>query len=580
MKIRKFIAGAAVAVLATLGVGLTAQSASAHTPTASATCEALTVDATYYETKPGTPESGTPTITKANPDYKPATEGTASVWAVFSPNDSQGTFQGPPTYPTDARGTWQVKGELPGGHAGPNGVYQNGNGNGSWFYRAAAIPGTPAVGEPNITVPNPDYKPATPGDNAPNTVVVTIDGTQVVSTTFGSSYHNVIPFSDKTVAHTWSVTITAWNDPQGYNGWTKTISGTTTPCVTEVPPVDFDKLSGTITVDCEAETVTFTAKNENDVAVTFLTQFDANGDGTPDSGDGFEVGANASDTSVYDFSLFEPNSTLTAYLLVADGEGTHEVAKSAEFTTKSCAEVPPAPANPTAVITAVCGAADIVLTNPVGENANQLTASFVVKVDGKVYDTPAVVAGESQEIHLTFPEDSGDHTVEVFQAGTSEWKSIAKKTVKSDCILPQPKDKVTNGDWSKPVFDCKSEAGDEVAIERTVTTTPYKLVEGEWVLDTENAKTTTEDGTYTVTAEDIEALDCAVVVPPTEQPKPTPSTTPAPPITGGLAATGGDPLVTLWALSGGALMVALGALAVVFEARRRQLAKQKADIEV
>src|SRR5690606_3488018 len=37
------------------------------------------------------------------------------------------------------------------------------------------------------------------------------------------------------VMHDWTVTITAWNDVDGSKGWTRTISGTTTPCI---PPVE------------------------------------------------------------------------------------------------------------------------------------------------------------------------------------------------------------------------------------------------------------------------------------------------------------------------------------------------------
>lgn len=73
-----------------------------------------------------------------------ATKGTPGVWENFSPNDDKGPFDGPPDYPYDKRGTWNAHGELPPGQAGPDGVYQNGNGNGSWFYREA---GTPAKAE-------------------------------------------------------------------------------------------------------------------------------------------------------------------------------------------------------------------------------------------------------------------------------------------------------------------------------------------------------------------------------------------------------------------------------------------------
>lgn len=60
------------------------------------------------------------------------------VWQNFSPNKDQGTFEGPPSWPTDPRGTWQHQNkDIPGGHQGPDGVYQKGQGNGSWFYRNA-----------------------------------------------------------------------------------------------------------------------------------------------------------------------------------------------------------------------------------------------------------------------------------------------------------------------------------------------------------------------------------------------------------------------------------------------------------
>lgn len=82
----------------------------------------------------------------------PATEGTPAVWANFSPNDQQATFVGPPTYPTDERGTWHDHGTLPPGQAGPDGVYANGNPDkgGNWFYRQAAVEGTPAVTEERL----------------------------------------------------------------------------------------------------------------------------------------------------------------------------------------------------------------------------------------------------------------------------------------------------------------------------------------------------------------------------------------------------------------------------------------------
>jgi hypothetical protein len=65
-----------------------------------------------------------------------------------------------------------------------------------------------------------------------NSVTVTIDGTVVGSNTnFGTTFTQSYTFSDQTVAHTWQVDYTAWDDPSGSHGWTGSQSGTTTPCV-------------------------------------------------------------------------------------------------------------------------------------------------------------------------------------------------------------------------------------------------------------------------------------------------------------------------------------------------------------
>jgi hypothetical protein len=65
----------------------------------------------------------------------------AELWQNFSPNNQQQKFEGPPDWPDDPRGTWQhIDKPIPPGHQGPDGVYQRGEGNGSWFYRRAAVP--------------------------------------------------------------------------------------------------------------------------------------------------------------------------------------------------------------------------------------------------------------------------------------------------------------------------------------------------------------------------------------------------------------------------------------------------------
>ena len=65
-------------------------------------------------------------------------EASPEVWANFSPDHQQGPFEGPPSFPFDERGTWHLHDKIPGGHAGPDGVYNqsnDNNGRASWFYR-------------------------------------------------------------------------------------------------------------------------------------------------------------------------------------------------------------------------------------------------------------------------------------------------------------------------------------------------------------------------------------------------------------------------------------------------------------
>lgn len=497
----KLAALALVGALIGGGVATTAGtgSAEAHDNTASATCSALTVNAVYYETKPG---KGEPTLTVNNPDYKPAVPGVPAVGyptisvEIANPNYVPGKDGVPAVTKTEYLYKQLVTGKT---KWMDSLTWNPGLG---WYYAGEsrttevtpAVPAVPAVGTPTTWVdqPNPAYVPAVPeipavgeptkiidnpeyvAPNAePNSVKVWIDGVVVEDKFFGTNYSRVFDFGNKYVAHDWKVQITAWNDPTGSKGWTKTRTGTSTPC--EIPVVG--------------------------------PKHNANGEAT-------------------------------------------------------------------------CGAYSITLYNQQGEYESAQTASFVTYIDGKFASTYAVAGGKQQTITGTFPEDSGNHQIIVRTGPAQGDEFVFSLDVTSDCVPPKPEPKVTEGEWSKPVVTCDNTVGDKIDIEREVTTTPWKLVDGQWVPDTENAKIETEKDTYTVTAEDIKALDCAVVVPPTEEPKPTATPTPAPkPVVaentdGALAATGGDPVVTLWALTGGAMMVALGALSVLLAARRRQLAKQ------
>lgn len=61
-------------------------------------------------------------------------------WTNFQPNDKHGTYTGPPSYPTDPDGSWSEPKTNGGPDPEASGVYQNGKGNGSWFYRSQGSP--------------------------------------------------------------------------------------------------------------------------------------------------------------------------------------------------------------------------------------------------------------------------------------------------------------------------------------------------------------------------------------------------------------------------------------------------------
>jgi hypothetical protein len=133
-------------------------------------------------------------------------------------------------------------------------------------------------------------------------------------------------------------------------------------------------------------------------------------------------------------------------------------------------------------------------------------------------------------------------------------------------VPEQPADKVVEGEWSAPEYDCDNEAGDEVLITRTVTTTPYvwdaesyEWVEGEPVVEQ-------EPGVYVVTSADIEALECVTPTPPVSTP---PASTPVKQSPAALAVTGGGDAGTMVPLAA-VLMSVLGGALIAFGAIRRR----------
>lgn len=252
---KRFIAGGASALL--LAGGIVAASvapASAHTPAASATCEAVTISAVYYETKPA---HGEPTI--ANPDYVPGTPGQPAVGepTITVPN---------PDYVAPKDAVTAIEYEWRGILTNWGTIWSQERPHIGWWKTGAErtieiSPAMPAVGEPTITIDNPAYVPAVPevpaqgeptipnpayqaADATPNTVTVTVDGEQVYSERFGTSHNATIPLDGKT-KHTWVASFMGWNGVG-----TQTISGKTTAC----PPVGITVPDLTVTPPtCEAD---------------------------------------------------------------------------------------------------------------------------------------------------------------------------------------------------------------------------------------------------------------------------------------------------------------------------------------
>jgi hypothetical protein len=73
--------------------------------------------------------------------------------------------------------------------------------------------------------------------NGANTVAVSIDGTPVSGSpfSFGSSYTNTFTVAPPTDAHTANVAVSAWDDPTGSKGWTKTFQLSIEACVQPTP---------------------------------------------------------------------------------------------------------------------------------------------------------------------------------------------------------------------------------------------------------------------------------------------------------------------------------------------------------
>lgn len=170
--------------------------------------------------------------------------------------------------------------------------------------------------------------------------------------------------------------------------------------------------------------------------------------------------------------------------LIADGLLEHKEDWDAVISWRfvkgdDCAEVPSAP-NPEAGIASSCGVANAWLSNPLGDAETRLTASAVLYVDGVFRQAVVALGGETTQFEeVTFPEDSGIHTVTVRTGPAFGDILLSEKSIESDCLPPeQPENEVTTSEWKVGEFSC----GDTTVFEyREVTTVEYFLEEGEWV---------------------------------------------------------------------------------------------------
>lgn len=160
---KKYLVALIVAIAAMLGASIV-WSAQAAPPDDKKCYETVVVEEAWTETIEGEPE----------------------VWANWAPNDTRGPQNYTPIWPEDDRGTWIVHNQLPPGHAGPNGVYQQGGGNSPWFYRHAGtddkiVEHAAVTQEKEVPCPKgpvkpepPEEKPEPKPDTKPDQVIVPV----------------------------------------------------------------------------------------------------------------------------------------------------------------------------------------------------------------------------------------------------------------------------------------------------------------------------------------------------------------------------------------------------------------------
>lgn len=537
MRIKRWTAGALSALLLTAGTAAAFAAPSYATDAGTCTPADAWVEHVQH------PAVGTPTITIVNVAYIPAVEEVshevnhpavpdqtvADGFEKWTWHDAKVAPTVAPTVAPPSDG-WKSSGHTEDTKgATPDTILQAGNGHGSWFYFQSLtktipgtpawtetvidVPGSPAVGTPTIEIPNPAYvAPWTEDVDHPAVTCDTPAPTLQQCTTTGSTQFTSL--ADWTMTETRA---TGHNDlvDGGLHVWTEGATST-------------DKAAG-----------------------YYPAAFDLR-----DAGAGFGVIATGTGTAQPSLQLLtdlDGNGTPEGYLVSEPVYGADTLWLSSNWTHLDLTGAP---------ATVNGGGTGL------GGTANAWLAAFP---DAKVYAIGYSLGSGVQ----------GDWTITAITAGCHTYTFTRPDAP----ATPEPTTVTTYTDWTGDEPTCDEPSVEQTRTASTVTTT-YAAPEwanGAWVEDTTGTAgepvVTTETRTVTYQGD-----DCAVVIPPTPTPtptvtptvtpKPTPHvTTPAAVDDGELAATGGSG-ISPWALSSGALAVALGAGLVLLEAGRRHRRQQ------
>lgn len=239
--------GVSVLIAAALAVGGAAITAQAHTPSVTSTCSALSVNLTNYAQG----SEGTSATEAVYNDWDETVIDSPAVAAVDAVTHTEYEFQQIITGHT----RWETN---------PNWNAESNYHSIGWFAtgNTKVVVDSPAVDAiPAVTHVVHHHDLVTPGTDATeghtNTVVVTIDGSEVENTTFDTTFVKSYDYGNQYVAHTYTVVVTAWDDSQ-YNVDT---SGTSEPCTLPVPEKPAPVVTTNTVVgqpDCDAKTVTTT----------------------------------------------------------------------------------------------------------------------------------------------------------------------------------------------------------------------------------------------------------------------------------------------------------------------------------